>query len=130
MTVTLIATDIDGPGDVASTSYTLDDGPQIAYTGPFGIAGDGVHNLEFVSTDIAGNVEAPRPSRVIKIDSTPPRIAPSRTPAANANGWNNSDVTVSFACTDALSGLGVGQSTGCYRAVERRNKSAGERNLF
>src|SRR5581483_11845824 len=28
--------------------------------------------------------------------------------AANANSWNNSDVTVSFACTDLLSGLAPG----------------------
>jgi hypothetical protein len=31
-----------------------------------------------------------------------------RTPAPNANGWNNTDVTVVFTCTDALSGLAPG----------------------
>ena len=29
----------------------------------------------------------------------------TRAPAANANGWNNTNVTVTFAATDALSGL-------------------------
>jgi hypothetical protein len=29
----------------------------------------------------------------------------SRTPGANGNGWNNVDVSVSFTCTDALSGV-------------------------
>ena len=104
----LIATDIDGPADIASTSYTLDGSSHIIYSVPFAIAGDGIHNLEFGSTDIAGNVETPRPSRVIKIDSTPPTITPSRSPAVNASGWNNTDVTFSFACSDALSGLAPG----------------------
>ncbi len=31
----------------------------------------------------------------------------NRTPAANGNGWNNTDVTVSFAGTDSLTGSGV-----------------------
>jgi len=108
LTVTLIATDIDGPADIFSTTYSLDGGPQITYTGPFAIAGDGIHNLEFGSTDIAGNVETPRPSRIVKIDSTPPTITPYLAPSTNANGWTNSDVTVSFACADALSGLAAG----------------------
>jgi len=41
----------------------------------------------------------------VNIDKTPPTIAGSRTPPANAHGWNNTNVTVSFACTDSLSGL-------------------------
>src|SRR5204862_6174161 len=32
----------------------------------------------------------------INIDKTPPTITANRTPAANAAGWNNSNVTVSF----------------------------------
>ena len=41
----------------------------------------------------------------IKIDKTPPTISGSRLPAANANGWNNTDVTVTFNCGDSLSGV-------------------------
>lgn len=41
----------------------------------------------------------------IKIDKTAPTIAGSRSPVANAHGWNNTDVTVSFNCGDGLSGL-------------------------
>ena len=41
----------------------------------------------------------------INIDKTKPSASASRTPAANAFGWNNSDVTVSFSGTDALSGI-------------------------
>jgi len=40
----------------------------------------------------------------INIDRTAPTIAASRTPA-NTNGWSSGDVTVTFSCADALSGL-------------------------
>ena len=41
----------------------------------------------------------------VRLDKTAPGIIGSRTPAANAGGWNNTDVTVSFTPTDALSGV-------------------------
>lgn len=41
----------------------------------------------------------------IDIDKAPPTIAfVNRTPAPNANGWNNSNVTVNWSCADDLSG--------------------------
>jgi hypothetical protein len=40
----------------------------------------------------------------INIDRTAPTLAGSRTPAANAFGWTNQDVSVAWVCTDALSG--------------------------
>jgi hypothetical protein len=40
----------------------------------------------------------------IRIDLTPPVGTVSRMPLPNPNGWNNTDVDVSFTCTDALSG--------------------------
>src|SRR5579859_3241044 len=49
---------------------------------------------------------------VIKLDKTPPSITGARTPLANANGWSNMDVTVSFACSDVLSGLAPGSPPG------------------
>ena len=39
------------------------------------------------------------------VDTTPPTITGSRDPAANANGWNNTDVTASFMCADGESGI-------------------------
>lgn len=38
-------------------------------------------------------------------DTTGPAITGSRTPEANVNGWNNTDVTVSFECEDSGSGV-------------------------
>src|SRR5512144_130524 len=39
------------------------------------------------------------------LDNDLPGISATVTPPPNANGWNNTDVTVSFACTDAFSGV-------------------------
>jgi hypothetical protein len=41
----------------------------------------------------------------IKRDATAPSASASASPGANANGWNNTDVTVSFSGTDNLSGI-------------------------
>ena len=49
-------------------------------------------------------------SVTIKRDSTAPTISGSASPGANANGWNNSDVTVSYVASDGGSGIDGGAS--------------------
>jgi len=44
-------------------------------------------------------------SVTINLDKTAPQISASQLPVANLFGWDNSDVTVSFDCSDALSGI-------------------------
>jgi hypothetical protein len=68
---------------------------------------EGVATITFFGTDSAGNIEAPQ-GMIVRLDRTPPIMTGSALPAANTNGWNNAPVTVSFACTDALSGLALG----------------------
>ena len=46
-------------------------------------------------------------SVTIKRDTTPPVAAAIPSPAANAAGWNNTNVTVSFVGTDSMSGSGI-----------------------
>jgi len=59
----------------------------------------------------------------VSLDKTPPATTATRSPGANAAGWNNTNVTVSFSGTDALSGI-----ASCSSAVtlsnEGRNQSA------
>ena len=69
--VTLSATDPDSP--VVATYYSLDGGARVAYSAPFTVSTDGVHQLSFYSTDPSGNQEKPN-ALTIKIDSTPPAI--------------------------------------------------------
>jgi hypothetical protein len=54
--------------------------------------------------DHAGN-SASDTQTGINIDKTAPTASASASPDANANGWNNGDVTVSFNGSDGLSGI-------------------------
>jgi hypothetical protein len=54
-------------------------------------------------TDNAGNSGSA--SYSFKYDATNPTISATLTPAANGNGWNNTDVNVHFTCSDNLSGI-------------------------
>ena len=55
------------------------------------------------AVDRAGNSAGA--ATLLKIDKTPPLVTATATPAANAAGWNNTNVNVTFACSDALSGV-------------------------
>ncbi|MGB8019936.1 MAG: hypothetical protein WCF04_01770, partial [Candidatus Nanopelagicales bacterium] len=57
-----------------------------------------------MATDRAGNSAATTVAG-INLDLTPPTITGAAAPAPNAAGWNNSNVVVTFTCTDALSGV-------------------------
>lgn len=61
------------------------------------------------ATNIAGLSTAN--SVTVKLDTSPPVITASVTPAPNAAGWNNSDVTTAWSVTDSISG--VASSSGC-----------------
>ena len=62
--------------------------------------------VSFSVTDNAGNTSEPYSAGPYRMDKTAPTLTPRRTPAANADGWNNTDVTVSVdTATDALSGV-------------------------
>jgi hypothetical protein len=58
----------------------------------------------FTVSDLAGNSASADISNV-NIDKTLPIISAVADPAPNANGWNNTNVTVSFNASDALSGI-------------------------
>ena len=72
------------------------------------------------ATDNAGNTSSTTVGD-INIDKTAPAAAASAAPPANANGWNNTDVTVSFSGTDGLSGIDV-----CDTAVLLSSEGAGQ----
>jgi len=72
---------------------------------PVHFASDGANQTQNVTvTDRAGN-GATFTSLPVSIDTVPPTITGSRSPAPNSHGWNSAAVTVSFTCADALSGI-------------------------
>jgi alpha-tubulin suppressor-like RCC1 family protein len=103
---TCTATDNEGGSGVDKIHYTIDSvgGIISGDTGTASIQGDGTHTFTYYAVDTAGNAETAH-SLTINIDKTAPTITASATPSANENGWNNSDVSVSFTCNDATSGV-------------------------
>ena len=73
----------------------------------FDLGVDGPHTLTIVGTN-AGGPSTITPS--LTVDTTPPTITAMATPAANGAGWNNSDVTVTFTCSDSGSGIATCQT--------------------
>lgn len=73
-------------------------------------------------TDRAGNISDAAAVTGINIDKTAPSISHSRSPAANAAGWNNTNVTVTFVCSDPLSGPSPGGTV--TLSAEGANQSA------
>jgi YD repeat-containing protein len=75
-----------------------------ACTAPVAIAVEGVGQVAYgQAQDDAGNTADT--SVIINLDKTPPQITASQSPAANAYGWNNTNVTISYVCTDGGSGI-------------------------
>ncbi len=102
----------DGLSGVAASYYSINGGATQTYStvSKPSFTAEGVYTLEYWSEDNAGTAEAHH-SIPVKIDKTPPTIAANKSPAANANGWNNSNVTVSFLCGDTLSGIATCSSS-------------------
>jgi large repetitive protein len=108
VTITLTAT--DALSGVGQSFYAIDGGATQPYAGAFSYDQGGPHTVNFWSVDRAGNAEDRTQALqtiTVKIDNLPPVITGSRSPLANANGWNNSAVIASFSCSDAESGIGA-----------------------
>jgi uncharacterized repeat protein (TIGR01451 family) len=129
VTVTLNSADDPGGTGAKQISFSATGAQPIASTTvtgattSFQVANEGITTIAFFGTDNAGNVETPK-TLTVELDKTPPSILGSRTPLPNASGWSNTDVTVSFACTDALSGLAPGSpSANTVITTEGANQS-------
>ncbi len=85
---------------------------------------DGLSGVDTVSSPVDVRTEGPNQSVTgrcadragnsatatvgsISVDLTAPVVTASRSPDTNADGWNQGAVTVTFACTDNLSGVDV-----------------------
>ncbi len=88
-TISFTCTDMLSGVDSCSSPVTLSEGENQIVTG--------------IAVDKAGNSASTSTS--ISVDKTAPTISYSLSQQPNANGWNNSDVTITFSCSDALSGV-------------------------
>ncbi len=133
-TVSLNAVDNPGGSGVASITYSADGANSIATqtvnsaTLSFQIGSEGTTTVTYFASDAAGNVEAAH-TLVVKLDKTPPLVTTTRTPGPNANGWNNTPVTVHFAATDdgpGQSGLDGAATADATLSNEGANQSVTE----
>lgn len=85
------------------------DGGKIASTNENTFTDDeaiqGANNYYVVAVDIYNKSSAPSNIATVTYDTTLPTIEAFQNIEPNVNGWNNSDVTVSFTCSDAQSGV-------------------------
>src|SRR5262249_11762386 len=95
-------------------------------TGSFSFTSEGAaQSHTFTVTDLAGNSASATVSGV-NIDKTAPTMSAQRDTAANANGWNNTDVDSSYSASDALAGL-QSPATGPFTFV---SEGAGQSHTF
>jgi hypothetical protein len=91
-----------------TVTFTCNDGTSGIATCPTPVVvnSDGANQaITGQAQDIAGNTASASVS--INLDKTPPTIAAVVSPAPNAAGWNNTNPTVTFTCTDATSGVAL-----------------------
>src|SRR5260370_18710775 len=58
-----------------------------------------------ISVQVRGKPGGTLTIQIVGVDNDPPTIKASVSPAPNAAGWNNTNVTVTFTCGDATSGV-------------------------
>jgi hypothetical protein len=107
--VSLTARDASGSG-TAGTEYRLDGGEWQQYGSPITVEEAGIHELEYRSKDVAGNVEAAR-SLAVKVDKTAP-VTTARINGAAPQADYQGGARVAFIRTD---GDGSGAVTTEYR---------------
>ncbi len=126
VTVTIQASDETGGSGLNFISYEYGAGASLSSgSSPisplsFSILGEGEFAVAYFAADLEGNAEAPK-LLPIRIDLTNPLISAAVSPTANAAGWNRQPVTVSFTCTDALSGV-----DSCTPATVRSSEGAAQ----
>jgi hypothetical protein len=94
------------PISMAEIHYKVDGSETTVYgdSAQFTISTEGVHTLEYWGVDNVGNVGRHH-IRTVSVDMTPPTITGAPDRDANAAGWYNDDVTVSFSVSDERSGI-------------------------
>jgi hypothetical protein len=111
--VSLSATDGAGGSGVRNITYSASGAQNVAQTVAPGasaslvVTAEGETTVTYFATDNAGNREEAK-TLVVKIDKTAPEITAGASTAAGAYSpgtWTALDVTVSFGCTDAGSGV-------------------------
>ncbi len=121
--VTLSATDNAGGSGVKELFYKIGANLRVVVSGSASVLTfdtEGAFSINYGAEDNAGNLESAH-SLSVNIDETNPTITISQSPLPNSAGWNHSNVTVSFSCSDALS-----QVNTCTSPVSKDTEGANQ----
>jgi hypothetical protein len=133
-TIGITATDSGGSG-LAETCANVVGASNAPLAFPFGTCSsdptnllptvsEGTNFIYAASQDNAGNVESTE-SKEVDVDTQHPTISGSASPVPNSNGWNNTNVAVSFTCLDPTPGSGV-PTANCGPNVTLSSEGAGQ----
>ena len=95
-------------GAFLGTAAIAGDGSWIVSVSPAML--DGSHQITAKVVDTAGDAGPLSGSAGVLIDTVAPSIAAQRVTAANANGWNNTNVAISYIRSDSGSGIDTANS--------------------
>jgi Pectinesterase/MBG domain/Bacterial Ig-like domain/Immunoglobulin domain len=129
VTLTLAAADNDGGSGLREIIYSVNGAVSHVHGTPavIHVTTEGTTTVVFYSKDRAGNTEVAQ-TVTIKLDKTAPVIGDVTRTAANAAGWNNTDVTAQYEATDAGSGFASGATQS--DTVSFTNEGAGQSHTF
>lgn len=91
---------------VAQTQYAVDGGSYAVYASPFGLTGEGAHQVAFFSEDTAGHVESVQ-ARGVVLDSIPPQtsLLINGLPISSGSVTALAGDYIGFSSTDAAAGV-------------------------
>jgi hypothetical protein len=95
VTVTLDA----GRSKGSAFEVSVDGAAPQPYTGAFQVTGDGIHTVRFTGSDGSSG------STTVRIDTRAPVVDGAVSPAPSAEGFVRGPATVTWTCTDAVSGV-------------------------
>jgi hypothetical protein len=130
-TILLSATDQAGLSGVKEIRYSTDNGATwqtiVGASSSFDITlnRSGNASVSYKAIDNAGNEEAANTIEV-KYDTIAPTVTHTLTPAANAAGWNNTDVAVDFSARDDQDGSGADANTWVNQHATVSGETAGQ----
>jgi hypothetical protein len=125
VTVTLAAADQNGGSGLREIIYSVNGAVSHVHGthAVIPVTSEGTTTIVFYAKDRAGNTEVAQ-TVTVKLDKTAPSIGDVTRTAANAVGWNNTDVTAQYTATDSGSGFDSGATLS--DAFSFTNEGAGQ----
>lgn len=88
-----------GRAQDATFQVSIDGAAPQPYTGPFTITSDGIHTVRFVGSDGSDG------GTIVRIDRGAPAVTGTTTTQPSAEGFYAGPLTITWGCTDAVSGV-------------------------